>query len=308
MSWVRRYGFLIAVNFGMMITIGILVRLLGGEYYINAAGSNYASVMVFCLVYGFGGAIISLLISKPMAKMSMGVVVIDPNTPDSRQRALVELVHRLARTAGLDRMPEVGIYPSPEVNAFATGPGRSHALVAVSAGLLESMDQASVEGVLGHEIAHVANGDMVTMTLIQGVVNSFVYFLARVVGSIIDSAMRGDRDDNRGRGFGSYMITMALEMVFGILGMIIVSYYSRQREFRADAGSARYGGRSNMTQALRSLQNLHGSSREGIPVEGQRSALSMMKISSPSGGFSSLFATHPPLEERIARLESAVLS
>jgi len=212
--------------------------------------------MAFCLVWGMGGAFISLAISRIMAKMMMGVKVIDPRQlHDPQLQWLVETVHRLARSAGISTMPEVGIYDSPEVNAFATGPTKNRALVAVSSGLLNRMGRDQVEGVLGHEVAHVANGDMVTMTLIQGVVNAFVMFLARAIAFAV--AQSGRRDDNEGSSFssGTYLIVQfVLEIVFMILGSILVAFVSRWREFRADHGGARLAGRDKMIAALEALR------------------------------------------------------
>lgn len=297
----RRVGFFLIVNLFMMVTIGILVRLTGAEYYLNSAGTNYIPVMIFCALWGFGGAFISLLLSKTMAKTMMGVRIIDSQTMNSSERSLLELVRRMSKQAQLPAMPEVGIYDSPEVNAFATGPSRSNSLVAVSTGLLRAMDKESVEGVIGHEIAHIANGDMVTMTLIQGVVNAFVLFFARILGSIIDSALRGDRDERSGPGFGYFMTVWVLEIVLGFLGMIVVSYFSRSREFRADAGGAKVAGKSQMISALRSLQRMQKLNMS--PEIEAAPAFATMKISRSRGGFLNLISTHPSLEERIARLQ-----
>jgi heat shock protein HtpX len=237
-----------------------------------------------------------------MAKWMMGVQVIPPDTTDSAQRDLVGTVHELARRAGLDTMPEVGIYESPDVNAFATGPSRSRSLVAVSSGLLNGMGRREVEGVLGHEVAHIANGDMVTMTLIQGVVNAFAMFLARVLAFVVSQAMRS-RDDDRGSGWLQWILIMVFQNVLMILGFIVVAWFSRQREFRADAGGARFAGRATMIGALHALQRLHDPEIAAADAK-QAPAFQAFKIS--GGRASLLFATHPPLEERIARLEQMV--
>ena len=218
---VKRIFLFMAVNVLVVLTISVLLSVLGIQPYLRANGIDYGSLAAFCLVWGMGGAFISLALSKVMAKWSMGVQIIDPNTTDPTLRALVRAVDRLAQSAGIP-MPEVGIYESPEVNAFATGPTKRSSLVAVSTGLLQRMDQPEVEGVLSHEIAHVANGDMVTMTLIQGVVNAFVMFLARVIAFAAAQFMSRDRDDNEGFSYGIYfLVQFVCEIVFMVLGTII---------------------------------------------------------------------------------------
>ncbi len=287
-----------AVNILVVATISILLQILGVKPYLTRYGMDYQSLAIFCLVWGMGGAFISLLISKQMAKWMMGVHVIDGNSTGREERLIVQKVHALAQKAGLTKMPEVGIYESPEVNAFATGPSRSNSLVAVSRGLLNRMNEAEVEGVLGHEVSHIANGDMVTMTLIQGVVNAFVMFLARVIAFAISAAGR-ERDDRRGFGGSYFLVQFALEMVFMVLGSMVVAWFSRYREFRADAGSARVAGREKMISSLQALQRVYE-----MPIpENAQPAFQAMKISSHKGGFLRLFSTHPPLEERIERLQ-----
>jgi heat shock protein HtpX len=259
--------------------------------------------MAFCLIWGMGGAFISLALSRIMAKWMMGVQVIDPNTRDPELQQLLQLVYGLAKGAHLSKMPEVGIYDSPELNAFATGPTKSRSLVAVSSGLLSRMTPDQIEGVLGHEITHVANGDMVTMTLLQGVINAFVMFLARVLAFAIAQALRGDRDDREGsRGmsyFTFYIVQFVLEIIFMILGSMVVATFSRWREYRADAGGARLAGRENMISALQALQRTY----ESVDMKAQP-AVQALKISSKPRGVLSFFSTHPPLEERIARLQA----
>jgi heat shock protein HtpX len=252
-----------------------------------------------------GGAFISLAMSRVMAKWMMGVKLIPLNTSDPVLRQLVENVHSLAREARLPVMPEVGIYDSPEVNAFATGPSRSRSLVAVSSGLLRRMNASEVKGVLGHEVAHIANGDMVTMTLIQGVVNAFVMFLARVIAFALTSSR--DRDDHReGSSFGSYfLVQMVLEIVFMVLGSMVVSWFSRYREFRADAGGAKLAGASNMIYALEGLRRTFDVV-DPVMEASSSAAVQSLKISSRPGGWMRLLSTHPPLEERIARLKNTV--
>ncbi|MFN8602897.1 MAG: protease HtpX [Candidatus Binatia bacterium] len=296
---VKRIFLFMAVNVLVVLTISVLLSVLGIQPYLRANGIDYGSLAAFCLVWGMGGAFISLALSKVMAKWSMGVQIIDPNTTDPTLRALVRAVDRLAQSAGIP-MPEVGIYESPEVNAFATGPTKRSSLVAVSTGLLQRMDQPEVEGVLSHEIAHVANGDMVTMTLIQGVVNAFVMFLARVIAFAAAQFMSRDRDDNEGMSYGIYfLVQFVCEIVFMVLGTIVVAWFSRWREFRADAGGAQIGGRERMIGALEALQRTV-EIRDPRPQE----AVATLKISNPNG-MMRFFMTHPPLEERIARLRAA---
>jgi heat shock protein HtpX len=302
MTFMKRIFLFLALNLVVVLTISILLNVLGVRPYLTAQGIDYNSLMAFCLVWGMGGAFISLALSRVMAKWMMGVQVIDPNTQDSDLQQLVQMVHSLARAAHLPKMPEVGIYNSPEVNAFATGPTKSRALVAVSSGLLNRMSPSELEGVLGHEITHVANGDMVTMTLVQGVVNAFVMFLSRAIAFALAQAMRGDRDE-RDRGGMSYpiffIVQFVLEIVFMILGSIIVAAFSRMREYRADAGGARLAGRENMIGALQALKRTF----ELVDPAAQP-AVQTLKINGRPKGFFALFATHPPLDERIARLQS----
>lgn len=292
----KRIGLFILTNILVVATISIIVHFLGLNHYLTAQGLDYNSLMGFCLVWGFVGSGISLLMSKFMAKTMMGVEIVDER---GQYGDLVRKVHQLARMAGINKMPEVGIYRSPEVNAFATGPSKNNSLVAVSTGLLQQMNADEVEGVLAHEIAHVANGDMVTMALIQGVVNAFVMFLARIASFALAQAMRGDRDDDRPV-VPNFMVTWIFEMVFGFLGMFIVAYFSRYREFRADEGGAKYGGKQKMIGALRRLQQ----KIDVADLPGNNdAAFNTMKISSKKGGLFALLSTHPALEDRIAALE-----
>jgi heat shock protein HtpX len=281
----------------VLLTISVVLSLLGVRSYMGSG--RYGALMVFCLVWGMAGAFISLALSRLMAKWFMGVEVIDPRTADPDLRELVQMVHGLAQRAGLPAMPEVGIYDSPEVNAFATGPSRSRSLVAVSRGLLQAMRRGELEGVLGHEIAHIANGDMVTMTLIQGIINAFVMFLARVLAFAVAQAMRS-RDDERGGGnyFVQYLLVHLFEIAFSLLGWIVVCWFSRLREFRADAGGARYASRERMIGALEALRRVHETPEIAA---GQADSFQTLKISGKPGH---LFSTHPPIEERIARLQS----
>lgn len=308
MAMMKRMSLFLLLNFVVMGTLMAIVHFFGLGNYTTAYGMDYTKLAIFCLVWGMGGAMISLMLSKWMAKMSMGVQIIDPNTRNPDERALVELVHRYSRQAGLSTMPEVGIYDSPEVNAFATGPTRNNSLVAVSTGLLRRLDQRSVEGVIGHEVAHIANGDMVTMALLQGVVNAFVMAAARVIAMVISNALKSN--DDRGQGLGPlahFAVVFVLEMVFMIIGSMILMWFSRQREFRADKGGAQYAGRDAMISALASLQRLQDVNYEVASQEGQaQPAFASMKISATKPGFAALFRTHPTLEERILRLQRGV--
>lgn len=300
MAWTKRIGLFLAVNVLVMVTISLILNVLDVKPYLTPYGLDYQSLMIFCLVWGMGGAFISLALSRVMAKWMMGVKIISPDTNDSDQRELLQMVHVLARSAHLPAMPQVGIYESPEVNAFATGPTKARSLVAVSSGLLQRMKHAEVNGVLAHEVAHIANGDMVTMTLIQGVVNAFVMFLARVIAFALTMTGRKDDQESHGTPFTYYAVQMVLEIVFMILGSIVVAKFSRYREFRADAGGARLAGREHMIQALESLKKTF----ESVDPTAQP-AIAALKISSRPGGIMKLFSTHPPLEERIRRLRSA---
>ncbi|HLK10725.1 MAG TPA: protease HtpX [Candidatus Binatia bacterium] len=295
----KRIVLFLLVNFLVVLTVSILLDAFGVRPYLTRQGIDYRALLAFCLVWGMSGALVSLALSRVMAKAMMGVRVIDPSTPDPGAQGLLNIVGRLAHGAGLP-MPQVGVYDSDDLNAFATGPSRSRALVAVSSGLLRRMDRAEIEGVLGHELTHVANGDMVTMTLLQGVVNAFVMFLSRVLAWAIASSLR--RNDDEAPSFGIVIaVQLLLEVVFMILGSMVVAWFSRQREFRADAGGARLAGRQSMIGALTALaRNLEA----GPPAEPAHPAFAALAISS-SSRFVRLFATHPPLEERIARLRAA---
>ncbi|WP_282298104.1 protease HtpX [Stenotrophomonas sp. PS02289] len=282
-----RLTLFLATNFAVLILASLVMHLLG----VNRG--QMGGLLVFGAVLGFGGSLVSLLISKWMAKRSTGAVVItEPR--NATERWLLDTVARQAREAGIG-MPEVAVYDGPEINAFATGANRNNALVAVSTGLLHNMSEDEAEAVLGHEIAHVANGDMITMALLQGVLNTFVFVLARVVGGVIDSALSGNREGG-GRGFAYYIIVFVLEMVFGVLATIIAMWFSRYREFRADAGGAHLAGRQKMIAALERLKLNHGQST--LPTQ-----IAAFGIAGASA--KKLFMSHPPLEERIAALRAA---
>lgn len=293
----KRIFLFIATNLLVITTISIVLSVLGLHSYLTAHGIDYTKLAIFCAIWGTGGAFISLLMSKFIAKMSMGVVIIDPNNATREERFLLEIIHNLARAAGLNIMPEVGIYHSPELNAFATGPTKNNSLVAVSSGLLANMNRDEIEGVLGHEITHIANGDMVTMTLIQGVVNAFALFLSRIIAYTISIAMRGD-ERNGEISYGLFSIlTIVFDILFTVFGTILVAAFSRWREYRADIGGAKLAGRNKMIAALQRLQNTSDIEDERAP------SLAALKISHHSSWLE-LFSTHPPLEERIARLQS----
>lgn len=298
MAWMKRIGLFLLVNLLVIVTISTVLNLLGVKPYITAKGLDYQSLLVFCAIWGMGGAFISLALSKVMAKWMMGVQIISPETRNAEERDLVQTVYELSRAAGLSKMPEVGIYESDEVNAFATGPSKSNSLVAVSTGLLRRMNRNEVKGVLGHEVAHIANGDMVTMTLIQGVVNAFVMFLARAIAFALTMTKGSDSEEREGTPMSYYITQFVLEIFFMILGSIVVAWFSRYREYRADDGGARLAGKGNMIQALEGLQK----TVDNIDA-GAQPAVQALKISSRSGKFMKLFSTHPPLEERIARLK-----
>lgn len=274
-----------------IVTSAICYVLFGVPY---PPDGSMVPLMVWAAVWGMSGAFISLLLSKWMAKKTMGLRVIDPKTSSGVERELVETVYSLARLARLPAMPEVAIYDSPEMNAFATGPSKKNSLVAVSTGLMRSMNKEELDGVLGHEIAHIANGDMVTMTLIQGVVNAFVLFFSRIISSIAAQNV-----DEKWRHTVQFLLYMVLQVVFGMLGSMVVCYFSRIREFRADSGSAKYAGRGKMISALQALKR----QMEPVPHEGQQNFAALQISSAGRGGILNLFRTHPSLEERIANLQ-----
>ncbi|MBE2263820.1 MAG: protease HtpX [Burkholderiaceae bacterium] len=286
----KRIVLFVLTNVAIVAVLGIVSTLFGFNRFLTANGLNLSALLGFALVMGFGGALISLLISKPVAKWSAGVQVIDhPRNAD--EAWIVETVRKFANQAGIG-MPEVGIFEG-DPNAFATGAFKNSALVAVSTGLLQNMTHEEIEAVIGHEVAHIANGDMVTMTLIQGVMNTFVVFLSRVIGYAVDSFLRKGDSQNSGPGIGYWVTTIVLDIVLGFLAAIIVAWFSRQREFRADAGAAQLMGRRQpMINALARLGGLHTAE---LPK-----SMSALGI---AGGIGQLFSTHPPIEERIARLQ-----
>jgi heat shock protein HtpX len=291
----KRIFLFVLTNILVLVSVSLVLRLLGIGNYLTAAGIDYSALMAFCLVWGFVGSGISLLMSKFMAKMMMGVQIVDER---SQYGDLVRKVHQMARVAGMEKMPEVGIYQSPEVNAFATGPSKNNSLVAVSTGLLNQMSSDEVEGVLAHEVAHIANGDMVTMALVQGVVNAFVMFFARIAAFALQNVLSGDRDEERpaASGLAYHLSVMVFEIFFSFLGMFVVAYFSRLREFRADKGGAQFAGKQKMIAALKRLQ------QKLDYVDDSQDAIKAFKISSKKG-LMSFLSTHPSLEDRIAALE-----
>ncbi len=288
----KRIALFIMTNLAVVVVLGIVANLLGVNRYLTPNGLNLTSLMGFALIMGFGGAIISLLISKPVAKWSSGVRVIN-QAQNADEAWIVETVRKFAEKAGIG-MPEVGIFEGAP-NAFATGAFKNSALVAVSTGLLQGMTREEVEAVIGHEIAHVANGDMVTMTLIQGVMNTFVVFLSRVIGYAIDSFLKKGEERSSGPGIGYYVTTIVLDILLGFVAAIIVAWFSRQREFRADAGAAKLMGRRQ--PMVNALARLGGMTPGELPK-----SMAAMGI---AGGIGKIFSTHPPIEERIAALQNA---
>lgn len=300
MALAKRVVLFLLTNFLVLAVISFAIYILGLQPYLQHQGYNLPSLAIFCLLWGMGGAMISLWISRWMAKWSMGVQLIDPNTRDPQAQGILNMVYTLSRKAGLTVMPEVGIYQSPEVNAFATGPTRKRALVAVSTGLLQRLRPDEVEAVVGHEVTHIANGDMVTMTLLQGIVNAFVMFLARILAFAVSRVFAGGRDDERG-GFSPlvFQLTVFLfEMFFMVLGSLVVAAFCRRREYRADLGGARLTSPQKMINALQALKKTVQVKDEQVTSP----AFQALKISNPSG-LMNLFASHPPLDQRIERLQ-----
>lgn len=286
----KRILLFVLTNFAVMAVLMVTSRILGVDRFLTQNGLNMTALAGFSLIMGFGGAIISLLMSKSMAKWSMGLQLI--NQPRNADEAwIVQTVQKFADTAGI-AMPEVGIYDGAP-NAFATGAFKNSALVGISTGLLQSMTKEEVEAVIGHEVAHIANGDMVTMTLIQGVMNTFVVFLSRVIGYAVDSFLRKGDSENSGPGMGYYITTIVLDILLGFVAAIIVAWFSRQREFRADAGAAQMMGRKQ--PMINALARLGGLTPGELPKTMQAMGI--------SGGLGKLFSTHPPMEQRIAALQ-----
>jgi heat shock protein HtpX len=294
---VQRIALFLLTNLAIMLVAGIVLNVLGVGKFISHGQLNLQSLLIFCAVFGFTGSFISLFISKWMAKRSMGVVLVEsPQNAD--EQWLVNTVTELAQKAGI-KTPEIGIFPAQESNAFATGWNRNAALVAVSLGLLQRFERDEVRAVLAHEIGHVANGDMITLSLIQGVVNTFVMFFARIIGFVVDKALQGN-NQRSGVGIGYYVATFVAEMVLGVLASMIVAAFSRYREFRADEAGANLGDRNAMIRALQRLQVESGQGESVMPAS--------MRAFAISGGVGRFFASHPPLEVRIQALREGVNS
>jgi heat shock protein HtpX len=291
----KRILLFVVTNVAVMLVLGIAASLLGVNKFLTANGLNLGQLLGFSLLMGFGGAIISLLMSKPIAKWSTGAQIIN-NSNDPTHRWIVGTVEGFAKKAGIG-MPEVAIYEG-DANAFATGAFKNSALVAVSTGLLQTMSRDEVEAVIGHEVAHVANGDMVTMTLIQGVMNTFVVFLSRVVGYFVDKVIL--RNTNDGPGVGYYITTVVLDIVLGVLAAVIVAWFSRQREYRADAGAAELMGKKQ--PMINALARLGGMDPGQLPQ-----SVAAMGINGKPSGLMALFSSHPPIEDRIRALQAAQL-
>jgi heat shock protein HtpX len=302
MVWLRRIGLFLLVNFVVMFTVGMILWLIGAQDWLSAQGLDLPTLLVSCLAWGMGGSLFSLLISKQIARWTMGVQTIERQRATGAELELLQLVDGLARKANLKGLPEVGVYHSPELNAFATGPSERSALVAVSTGLLRALSRSELEAVLGHEISHVKNGDMITMTLLQGVMNAFVLFLSRVVAYAIVLGGRRSDEDSRGGSYGAFsMVSFLLQTVFMVAASLVIAAYSRWREYRADAGGARLAGKDAMIQALRALER---GSKIVDPAH-DAAAIAALKINGTPWRFGDLFATHPPLTERIARLQQS---
>lgn len=291
----KRLFLFILTNFAVLALLSVVLFVLQAVFHVNLSGNGMGSLLVFAAVFGMGGAFISLAISKWTAKSAMGVMVIE-SPRNEAERWLTDTVRRLAERERLG-MPEVGVFEAEEMNAFATGARRDAALVAVSTGLLRNMSRSQIEAVLGHEISHVANGDMVTLTLLQGVLNTFVIFLARIIGNIVDRAIFRNE---RGAGIGFFLTTMIAQFVLGIFASLIVAWYSRQREFRADAGGAELAGAGNMIGALEALKASHGA-----PMPQEMRAFGINE--GDTSGWARFFMSHPPLDERIAALQARVV-
>jgi len=289
----KRIGLFLLTNLAIMLVLSLVVSLLGGDRFLTSQGMDLGKLLIFSAVFGMGGSFISLAMSKWMAKRSTGARVIE-QPQNAAEAWLLATVQRQAQIARIG-MPEVAIYDAPEINAFATGMSKNNALVAVSTGLLRSLNQDETEAVLGHEIAHVANGDMVTLTLIQGVLNTFVIFLSKIIGYAVDNALRRSDSESSGPGMGYYITSMVMQLVLGFAASIVVAWFSRRREFAADAGGAHLAGKRKMIAALAKLKAAHEPS--SLPQGMQAMGI--------AGGVKSLFMTHPPLEDRIARLQAS---
>jgi heat shock protein HtpX len=294
----KRVFLFLVTNVLIMVTITTVLNLFGIKPYLTKAGLDYVGLAVFCLIWGFGGAFISLALSKIMAKWMMGVKLVDPLTTNSNEQWLLQTTYRLSQAAALPKKPDVGIYESNDINAFATGPSKSNSLVAVSTGLLHKMTRDEAEAVLAHEVAHISNGDMVTMTLLQGIVNAFGMFLARAIGFVL-SQFAGEEKQP----LVQLVSTIVLDILFSILGLFVVSAYSRRREYRADADSAKLAGRNKMIAALEKLKTEYGQILNRNSEPERNKGLAALQISNRRNKFLSLLSTHPDLDDRIAKLK-----
>jgi heat shock protein HtpX len=297
---IKRVFLFLLVNLLIILTISVVMNVLNIQPFLNKYGIDYRSLILFCLAWGMGGSLISLMLSKITAKWIMGVTIIDPMTHDPALHKIYKMVERLSQSANLPCTPEVGIFNSDAPNAFATGPTKKRSLVALSTGLIHKMQPGELEAIIGHEIAHIANGDMVTMTLLQGIINAFVMFLARILAFAI---ARGSKNDKESSSFshGSYYLFVYLfEIVFMILGSIVICFYSRKREYRADLGGAKLSSFSNMISALNSLEK---KSEVFHKVEEKPALQAFMIYSKKTSIFSKLFSTHPPIAERVKHLQ-----
>lgn len=296
MAMLKRVGLFILTNILIMVTVGIVWSIVSQFLGLAGLNSYIPFLMVFCAVWGMGASLVSLMLSKWMAKTFHRVQIVDSTNPNPQIRELVQKVTDIARRAQLPKTPEIGIYESPDLNAFATGPSKSNSLVAVSTGLLQRMNEKELEGVLAHEVAHIANGDMVTMTLIQGIVNAFAMFFSRILANVVASSV-----DEKIRGIVHFGVVILGDIAFTLLGSMVVNYFSRRREFRADAGGARYSSRDSMIGALQKLRMAYD-----MPIPPEEGQTATLMISNRSKqGLSRLFMTHPPLEERIEALQRA---
>lgn len=299
-AFFKRISLFLVTNILIILTLSIVWTLISSFLGVKYT-QGYTGLLIFCVIMGFGGSFISLLLSKTIAKMTYKVKIIPPDTRDSEARVLLQTVHTLARKAKINKMPEVGIYESPDINAFATGATKNSSLVAVSTGLLNSMSSDEIEGVLAHEVAHISNGDMVTMTLLQGIINAVVMFAARIIGNLISNAL--SRSDDGPSPWMTFGIVMLLQTVFSFFGAIVVSWFSRHREYRADYGGAQLASKTKMIAALRRLQQTYD---PRLAQQSNDDSLAAFKISGKrASSIAQLFSTHPPLEERIKSLEQA---
>lgn len=298
MNFFKRIFLFILLNLAVVLTITCLLNIFKVGPYLNSYGLDIKTLAIFCLIWGFVGSFISLGLSRVMAKWLMNVQLIDETNPDANSKYILEMVQRIALEAGLKHSPQVGIYESNEVNAFATGPSKKRSLVAISTGLLNRMSKDEIEGIIGHEISHITNGDMITMTLLQGVVNSFVMFLARILAFFVSSIGKDKEKSNSG---ANYFLVYIFEIIFMIIGSMVLAFYSRRREYSADENSANMLGKDKMIKALESLKSFY----EIKDIKAQNPAFQTFKISNNSkGGLINLFATHPPLDDRIERLKN----